>query len=115
MNLAPAWCEVFRAAGWTAVHWTSVGPSDATDATLMRWAVDHDHVVFTHDLDFSAILAASGGRAPSVIQLRAQDVFPDMHGVVLMRLLREHEAQLQEGAVLTYDTQRMRVRILPLR
>jgi len=32
------------------------------------------YVVFTHDLDFSAILAATHDDKPSVVQIRAEDV-----------------------------------------
>lgn len=46
---------------------------------------------------------------------RAQDVSPETHGATLIRLIREHRQELQEGALLTYDTQRSRLRLLPLR
>lgn len=115
MNLTPSWCEVFRSEGWTATHWSTVGSPTATDTTLVAWAIQHNHLVLTHDLDFSAILAASRDRVPSVVQLRAQDVSPEAHGATLVRLIREHRQELQEGALLTYDTQRSRLRLLPLR
>ncbi|MBV8534818.1 MAG: DUF5615 family PIN-like protein, partial [Alphaproteobacteria bacterium] len=60
MNLAPAWCGVFRQAGWDAVHWSSVGAPDAADVEIMSWVLDRGYVLFTHDLDFGAILAAAG-------------------------------------------------------
>ncbi len=43
----------------------------------MDWARPSGYVVFTHDLDFGALLAASHAGGPSVIQVRAQDVLPD--------------------------------------
>jgi predicted nuclease of predicted toxin-antitoxin system len=33
---------------------------------IFQWAADHGCIVFTNDLDFTAILAASGAVAPSV-------------------------------------------------
>ncbi len=42
----------------------------------MEWAKTNSHIVFTHDLDFGAILAATNAIAPSVIQVRTQDVMP---------------------------------------
>ncbi len=65
MNLSPTWVDVFARHGWTAVHWTAVGDPRATDRTILAWAVAHDAVVFTHDLDFGAILAATGARVCS--------------------------------------------------
>jgi predicted nuclease of predicted toxin-antitoxin system len=42
----------------------------------MRFAQDHDWVVFTHDLDFGALLAHTRAGKPSVFQIRARDVSP---------------------------------------
>lgn len=42
----------------------------------MNWAREREHVVFTHDLDFSAMLAATEAKGPSVLQVRSQDVLP---------------------------------------
>jgi len=71
VNLSPRWVEILSNHGFEAVHWTSIGDPRAPDAVLLCWAKVNDAVVFTHDLDFGAILAATGGSAPSVIQLRA--------------------------------------------
>jgi len=67
MNLPPRWKAVFERAGYAARHWSEVGPPDATDRDIMRWARKQDYIVFTHDLDFSARLAATQATAPSVI------------------------------------------------
>ena len=40
----------------------------------MMFAATHNYIVLTHDLDFSAILAATRGEKPSVVQIRADDV-----------------------------------------
>lgn len=61
MNLAPSWVKAFSAEGWQAVHWSSVGDPRAPDAEIMGWAKAQGYLVFTHDLDFSAILAANSG------------------------------------------------------
>jgi predicted nuclease of predicted toxin-antitoxin system len=57
VNLSPAWVDVLANHQIEAVHWTSVGDPRAADAELMRYARDHGYVVFTHDLDFGALLA----------------------------------------------------------
>jgi len=74
MNLSPDWVMVLKAAGWEAVHWSTVGNPRAVDAEIMKWARQHDFVVFTHDLDFGALLAHSRAGEPSVLQVRTQDV-----------------------------------------
>lgn len=67
MNLSPRWCDLFEREGWEATHWSTIGPPNATDREIMEWAAGHEHIVFTHDLDFGAMLAATGAVGPSVI------------------------------------------------
>ena len=115
MSLAPLWAEVLERHGWEAVHWSVVGDPRATDRTIMEWARVNGYVVFTHDLDFGAILAATGSTGPSVIQVRAQDVTPDHLEDIVTRALRQHTPMLEGGALITIDAARTRSRILPLR
>lgn len=71
MNRSPKWLGVLAAAGIPATHWSTVGRHDAPDVEIMGYARQHGYIVLTHDLDFGAILAATQGRAPSVVQIRA--------------------------------------------
>lgn len=114
MNLAPAWCEAFVAAGHEAKHWSEVGPPSATDSIVMGWALEHGYVVLTHDLDFTALLAASLAAGPSVVQVRAQDVLAETLGPLILRALADFETELLQGAVLTLEPGRARIRLLPL-
>jgi hypothetical protein len=40
----------------------------------MQYGREHGYVVFTHDLDFGALLALTRARGPSVLQVRTQSV-----------------------------------------
>jgi len=80
MNLSPRWVHMLRDAGWDAVHWSTVGRSNELDAEIMRYAAQNGYTVLTHDLDFSAILAATHGERPSVVQVRTDDVSPNVVG-----------------------------------
>jgi len=71
-------------------------------------------VVFTHDLDFSALLAATQAEGPSVLQIRAQDVLPSAMGTVVLHALHRFADELRAGAIVTVDLSRARVRLLPL-
>ena len=114
MNLSPAWAEVLARAGHDAVHWSAIGDPRASDAELLAWARENRRVVMTLDLDFSIILALSRSAGPSVVQLRAPDATPAALGATLCATLAEHAASLDQGAILTLDEARSRVRILPL-
>ena len=71
-------------------------------------------MVLPHDLDFSAILAATGGKKPSVVQIRSDDVSPNVIGVQVVAALRQMATELEEGALLTVDPKRTRLRVLRL-
>ena len=103
MNLSPRWVGLMAEEGFDAAHWSSVGASNASDATIMRYARDHDYVVLTHDLDFSAILAATQGSKPSVVQIRSDDVSPHVIGAQVVIALRQMVPELAAGALITVD------------
>lgn len=113
MNLSPGWVRILESAGWESVHWSTVGDIHATDDAIMSWARENGYIVFTHDLDFGVLLALTRAESPSVIQVRTQDVFPQILGDRLVKILREHQSVLEEGALLTVDEAKSRVRILP--
>ena len=114
MNLSPAWVETFAAAGFEAIHWSAVGDPSAPDQVIFAWAYANAHIVFTHDLDFGAILAATGHTQPSVIQIRTQDVTPGHLAKTVLSTLRQFEEILHQGALITIDEEKLRARILPL-
>ena len=115
MNLSPRWVARLVEAGIEAVHWSAVGASNASDAAVMAFAQAHGYVVLTHDLDFGAILAATHGRKPSVVQIRSENVNPDAIGASVVHALRQMSVELEAGALLAIDPSRTRLRLLPLR
>jgi predicted nuclease of predicted toxin-antitoxin system len=115
MNLSPRWVKTLIDAGIDASHWSSLGAANAPDADIMAFARANGYVVLTHDLDFSAILAATQDAKPSVVQIRAEDVRPETVGRTLIEALRQMAVELEEGALLTIDPARTRLRVLPLR
>ncbi len=70
MNLSPGWVSVLEEAGHTASHWSNIGLLNAPDREVLSWAKANGYLLFTHDLDFGAILAATEAEGPSVIQIR---------------------------------------------
>lgn len=114
MNLSPNWVAEFQSRGVESVHWSDLGSASATDDEILAWCAGHDHVLFTHDLDFGAILAASRGRTPSVVQMRTDDVTPQAMGRRVTDALVQLEEVLAAGALVTIEPARNRVRLLPL-
>ena len=114
MNLSPHWAELLAQAGIEARHWSSVGANNALDSEIMLYAKENGYVVLTHDLDFSAILAATKGDKPSVVQIRAEDLSAEAIGKQVILALRQLTAELEDGALVTIDPNRVRIRVLPL-
>ena len=115
MNLAPSWCGLLVAQGWEARHWSEVGSPCAPDGEILAWARKNRFTILTHDLDFGAILAASGGDSPSVVQLRGQDVMPGTLGSCVIGAIKQFGEALETGALVVIDAHRARARLLPLR
>lgn len=114
MNLSPQWCQVLKQYQWEAKHWSSIGDPAAPDTVIMHWAKTNNHIVLTHDLDFGALLATTGAKGPSVIQVRTQDITPDHLAPLINDALHQYQELLEEGALITIDEGRARTRVLPL-
>ena len=115
MNLSPVWVDALRSAGFEAHHWSTVGDGHAPDQETFDWASRSGFVVFTHDLDSSRLLALTGSTGPSVVQLRTHRILSAETAATIVRVLRQHESDLERGAVLVVDPEDSRVRLLPLR
>ena len=114
MNLTPRWVGWLQTNGVEAMHWSNVGAHDAPDAEVMAHAAAHHMVVMTHDMDFGAILAASGAAHPSVLQLRDPNPTPEVVGAAVLSALQQLARDLEVGALVSLDARRARLRLLPL-
>jgi predicted nuclease of predicted toxin-antitoxin system len=114
MNLSPNWLTTLNDAGFAAAHWSTLGAASAPDVEIMSFAAANGFVVLTHDLDFGAILAATNGFGPSVVQIRSMDVSPGAIGPKVIAGLRQMSVELGTGALLTIEPERTRIRLLPL-
>jgi len=115
MNLSPLWVQLLADAGHEVAHWSRIGEPNASDREIMAWARSNGFIVFTHDLDFGTILASTDAEAPSVFQVRTQDISPHNIGDLVLSAIEQFEEALKEGALVTLDKKRARVRLFPLR
>ena len=114
MNLSPRWVAALSNAGFDVLHWSSVGTPTASDIEITAFARLNDYVPLTHDLDFGAILAATGGQRPSVVQIRADNLRPEVLAGPVVLALRQMTTELAAGALITVNPGRTRLRLLPL-
>ncbi len=114
MNLSPLWISFLAGQGIEAIHWSTIGHPDAADSEIFAFAASNGYIVFTHDLDFGTLLATLRTSKPSVIQVRSQDVLPEAMGNIVVRAIRTAEVHLKAGALVSVDSFRHRVRLLPI-
>ena len=114
MNLSPRWANVLSEHHIEAVHWSNVGRVDASDTEIMAYAKSNNYTVFTHDLDFSTILAKTNSNKPSVIQVRTGDISPAVTAHLVIKALLAAATEIEKGALITVDMNKTRLRILPL-
>ena len=97
-----------------AVHWQEIGPRNADDKDLLDYAMANESVLLTHDLDFGAILAHSGASGPSVLQVREQEVDPEVIGSFVLAAIEQCRDVLVSGALVTVNLRRAKARVLPI-
>jgi len=114
MNLSPSWNSLLEAGGYETKHWSQIGSPGAPDTEIMQWAREYGFVVFTHDLDYGALLFATQTTSPSVIQLRIEDIRPKSVGELVLQALRKAKNQIEQGALVTVDVRKSRIHLLPL-
>jgi len=114
MNLSPAWIPILERGGYSATHWSSIGAANAQDREILQWAKENGMVLFTHDLDFGAILAATEAEFPSVLQIRTEDPTPQRCAKIVLGVLGRHAEVLCAGALISVDEIRARIRLLPI-
>ena len=114
MNLPIKFADLLVGEGIESEHWYRVGALDARDSEIMSYALEHNYIVVTCDLDFSAILSATKDIKPSVIQVRARNIpWIDLANKVVISAT-QCASELGIGAILTLDAKTSRLRLLPL-
>ncbi len=114
MNLSPDWEAYLLQHGHDAIHWSRVGNSNDPDSEILSKAKSEGWTLMTHDLDFGAILAATDWNSPSVLQVRTQDVSPDVLGPTVLQAITQFADAIAAGALVSIDENAARVRVLPI-
>lgn len=114
-NLPARWTDYLASFGVEALHWTQIGNVGDPDEKIFDHASAHGAVIVTQDLDFTRILALRGTHLPSIIQLRVSCPTPEHAGPALVQILQSYRQPLLEGCLISLDSNRHRIRLLPLR
>jgi len=114
MGISPKTVSFLNSSAHDAVHLKDQGLQRASDSFILEKALNEGRVLLTHDLDFAELLAASAGKAPSVIVFRLRNMHPDRVNICLIMILKNHSAALEKGVIISVDEGLIRVRYLPI-
>jgi predicted nuclease of predicted toxin-antitoxin system len=105
---------LLRDKGIDTIHVSEVGMSKAEDAKIIKWAQQEECVVATLDADFHALLALDAATSPSVIRIRIEKLQAQALTDLLLMVIDECATELEQGAAVTVEPSRIRIRRLPL-
>jgi predicted nuclease of predicted toxin-antitoxin system len=113
--LSPAIAEYLRRAGHDAVHVRDYKLETAEDETIFERAAGDNCVLVSADTDFARLLAIRRQSQPSVILFRrASQRRPEAQAKLLLANLPSVSDLLERGAVVVFEENRLRCRLLPI-
>lgn len=100
--------------GVDAIHVGAIGMAAASDREIVEHARSGGMTVVTLDADFHALLALSNATSPSVVRVRIEGLRGVELAVLVERVIKLCAAELATGAMVTVDSNGVRLRSLPL-
>jgi predicted nuclease of predicted toxin-antitoxin system len=70
LHISPSTVSFLSSLGHDILRVTTALPPTADDAAIIAYAAQENRTIITQDLDFSAIIALTQSKAPSLISLR---------------------------------------------
>ena len=114
MGISPKTVAFLQGLGHAAEHLHHQGLDRLPDSAILDKAKREGCVLLTHDLDFGELLAASGTQLTSVIIFRLRNMHPEQVNRYLRVIISQHQALLEQGAIVSVAEGQIRVRPLPL-
>lgn len=106
--------ELLREAGHDAIHTASINVGGASDQQILTVANAEGRIVVTLDADFHRLLALSGAKSPSTIRIRIEGLTQAPLATLIVGVLVRCAKALLDGAAVTVESSRVRVRRLPI-
>jgi predicted nuclease of predicted toxin-antitoxin system len=113
--LSPRLAEGLRGAGHHAIHVRERHLETAEDEIIFELAKRESRVILSADTDFGTLLALRESSQPSVVLFRrGTERRPEKQLALLLANLDTIAEPLQQGCVIIFEQQRMRIRFLPI-
>lgn len=113
--LSPIVARGLSSAGHAAVHVRERGLHAEPDEVLFDLAAAEERTIISADTDFGTLLAMRATAKPSVILFRhGATRSPELQLRMILENLAELTPALEAGSLVTFEEERIRVRILPI-
>ncbi len=113
--LSPKVADALRKAGHDAVHLRDYGIQDEVDSVIFERAAAEDRILVSADTDFGLILSKRSAKKPSVMLFREDaSRIPAAQTKLLLENLSKIKEDLENGAIVVFDGNRIRIRSLPI-
>ncbi len=110
---------------WRVVEWLRANAHDAIhlreqqlhrlpDGNIFTKAAHEQRIILTWDLDFTEIVSLSKTQLVSAVVFRLLNTRSDNVIRRLARVLAESTRELEEGAIISVEDSRHRIRLLPI-
>jgi predicted nuclease of predicted toxin-antitoxin system len=114
LHISPRTVQFLRSLDHDVLRVADLLPATASDKTIVERAAQVERIILTQDLDITAIIALSRRQYPSLVTLRLSSARIEFVNTILQRTLPILEEDLLQGALVTIEDSRIRVRRLPL-
>lgn len=113
--LSPMVAEGLKRAGYDAIHVRDFGLQSAEDEVIFKKASEENRVILSADTDFATILALRSEKKPSVVLFRrGTERRPEQQIRLLMSNLSAIQKDLDQGSIIVFEQNRIRIRSLPV-
>jgi predicted nuclease of predicted toxin-antitoxin system len=105
---------LLQASGLQVTHAGDLEDAPLADEDILDIAEREEQTIVTLDSDFHTWLALRRAVAPSVIRIRIEGLRAEGAAEVIRAVLARYDEDLEQGAAVTVEPTRMRMRRLPL-
>jgi predicted nuclease of predicted toxin-antitoxin system len=113
--VSPLIAEMLRKAGHDAVHVRDYALQAAADIIVFERASKENRIIISADTDFGFLMARNKKSKPSVVIFHHSFPHrPEQQGKLLLDNLTQLSTALDEGSLIVFEGQRVRIRTLPI-
>lgn len=93
-----------------SVTWVPETGKDPGDEVIIEKAYSENLVLVTADKDFGELVFLKGMHSPTIIRL--VNITAIDQGKIILELIRSYKKEIEDGAIITVDRYRVRIRHL---